>query len=136
MSSYATTFSFVQNNGTVGQTLAFGNNVIATFVQRPGAAITSCSIAYSFSGLVQGTVNFYNVTGLAAGTIGTNSLIPGGAQTFTTGAPGANLCYELGSLNIPPPFAAPRIVQIVMNANSGGSSAIKIYAITVGFTPN
>lgn len=133
-----TTFSFVQNNSTPYQALAVGNNVIATFVQRPGVAITSCSIVYSLTGsFVQGTVNFYDVSGLTAGTIGTNSLIPGGAQTFTdVGNLGAYKLYELGGLNIASPAATPRIVQIVMNASSSGSSSIRIYSITVGFTPN
>lgn len=132
-----TTFSFVQNNGTVGQSLIAGNNVLATFVQRPGFAITSCSIGYSLNGLVQGTVNFYDVTGLSTSTIGTNSLIPGGAQTFTELAnPNTYKSYELAGLNIASAAASPRIVQIVINANSGGSSVIKVYSITVGFTPN
>ena len=129
-----TTFSFVADNASPGLVLPVGNAIAATFVQRPGVAITSCSVVFYQTGPVTGAISFYDATGVQAPNAGTTSL--SSPQIFNTGA-SANTwtAYELTGLNIPS-TASPRIVQIVVNASSAGSSRITLSSITVGFTPN
>jgi hypothetical protein len=137
LSSYATTFSFVQNNGSTGQILSFGNTTVATFVQRPGAAITSCSIVFNQSASFpfQATIDFVDVTGLPTSAPATNSVLPGGPQIFNVGSNNTWLAYEVTGVNIPSP-ATPRIIQIMINNGGVGANQITLNSVTVGFTGN
>ena len=127
-----TTFSFVADNATPGLVLPFGNTIAATFVQRPGVAITSCSMVFYQTGTVQGVVNFYDATGVQAPNVGTTSLTS--PQIFTAGPnTSAWQAYEMGGLNIPSTDST-RIVQIVMSNSSGGINRITLSSLTVGFT--